>query len=130
MSRIPESVEECVPALHQPGKDGVEFGQFVGYVGGETIPRTVGPDPIAGPDLRLAIPGADEQVEIAVRMARDQDADSIRLVESREVVEVRVLTEDMIHIVVAHRLGGGGDYCDRTIADRRHQPVAVVSETI
>ena len=115
--RVPEPVEEGVPAPHELGQGRLEVVDRAGRVGTVPLHRPIGPHPVAGPDLGLTIARSHEQVEVPVVVPRGEHADGIGLVEPREPVEVRVLAEHMVDVVVAHGLDGGGNHGDRSGAD-------------
>ena len=100
--------QEHRPASHQPpSEDPVQLFDRVGGVGAEMFSSAVRPGPQAGPDLDLPVAGTDEQDVLLVRRLGVKQHDGVRLVESGQVVEVRVLAERVFHVVVTRDLGAG-----------------------
>ena len=96
-----DGVVDALAAFDQPRQDVVDIANGEGIVGAKLADRTVLAGTQAIPQLALGITLATEQHIFTVLAPRDQRHHRFRLGKTGEVLEIAVLTVDMLDVTVA-----------------------------
>ena len=124
----PQRIVQPVGLVEVARDDALELFDGVGLVGAIIDHRAFDAGAPAGPGLALLVARRHEHHELAFRMARREYRDRFGLGETRQIVEIAVLTVDELDIVGAHRDRRAGKDRDRALADRAQQMRAAFAE--
>jgi hypothetical protein len=105
----PQAVVKNVDTLQGLGECLIQLLDRVGLIDAILTKRALDPRPASVPGLLLGIPRADEELVSRRSGLGQEQGDRIRFAETGQVVEITVLPEDVVRVVGADRLAGGGD---------------------